>query len=68
MIIIKDLDFIKGFSKISVTSICKEKNINVYGLYNRKNQPKQKENARIVRKEIEKQITNLYDGGFEDVK
>lgn len=59
-----DLDFIKGFSKISVTEICKNKKINISNMYNKRNQPQQKKNARIVRKEIEKQLDDVYNNCF----
>lgn len=63
----KDIDFIKGFSNISVTQICKDNNIDMSNLYNRCDTPKQRKNARLIRKEIEKKITNLYEEGFDKI-
>ena len=65
MIIINSIDFIKEFSKIRVSIICKDKNINSTLLYNKPNQPKQKENANIVKKEIKKRLAKLINDDYE---
>ena len=52
-----DLEFIKGFSKISVTAICKKLKINRGNLLNNRTT---KENEKRVRTEIEKEIRDLY--------
>lgn len=53
----KDLEFIKKFSKISVSGICERKKINRGNLLNNNSTPK---NAKIVREEIESEIAKLY--------
>ena len=62
---IKNIDFIKEFSKISVSKICKDKKINSSLLYNKPNQPKQLENAKIVKEEIKKRIAKLINDDYE---
>ena len=53
-----DLDYIRRFSKISIRGICNKKNIQRTNLIQAKG--KYKENARIVREEIESEIAKLY--------
>lgn len=53
----EDYDFIKNFSKISISAICRKKNINRSNLLNNKTN---KKNLNIVRKEIESEIGKLY--------
>ena len=53
----KDLDYIKKFSKITISGICEKKKINRANLLNNKSAPK---NAKIVREEIESEIAKLY--------
>ena len=53
----KDLDYIKRFSKITISGICKKKKISRANLLNNKSAPK---NAKIVREEIESEIAKLY--------
>ena len=56
----KDLEYIKRFSKISISGICKRKNINRENLLNNKTTRK---NERIIREEIESDIAKLYIKG-----
>lgn len=56
----KDLEYIKRFSKISISGICKRKNINRENLLNNKTTRK---NERIIREEIESEIAKLYIKG-----
>lgn len=58
---LNDLAFIKKIAQISIVKISKEKNINMSNLYNKPQQPKSKQNARIIRLEIEKQIDDAYE-------
>lgn len=53
----EDYDFIKNFSKISISAICRKKSINRSNLLNNKTN---KKNLNIVRKEIESEIGKLY--------
>ena len=53
----KDLDYIKKFSKISISGICKKNKINRQNLLNNRTTQK---NAKIVREEIESEIAKLY--------
>lgn len=52
-----DLEYIKRFSKISITGICEKKGINRGNLLNNKTT---KKNKRTVREEIESEIAKLY--------
>lgn len=52
-----DLEYIKRFSKISITGICEKKGINRGNLLNNKTTRK---NKRVVREEIESEIAKLY--------
>lgn len=52
-----NLDYIKKFSKITITGICKKYNITRPNLINGKSS---KENEKIVREEIESEIAKLY--------
>lgn len=54
-----DLDFIKNFSKISVSRICRENGITRTNLLVGKSTPK---NERIIRNAIENEILKLYKG------
>lgn len=53
----QDLEYIKKFSKITISGICEKKKINRANLLNNKSAPK---NAKIVREEIESEIAKLY--------
>lgn len=53
----KDLDYIKKFSKISISGICEKNKINRQNLLNNKSTQK---NAKIIREEIESEIAKLY--------
>lgn len=57
MITIDDLDYIKNFSKISVSKICEENYINRQNLLNNKST---KRNAKIVKEALENKIFSLY--------
>ena len=63
-----DLDYIRRFSKISIRGICNKKNIQRTNLIQGKG--KYKENAKIVREEIESEIAKLYikNEGEENVE
>lgn len=52
-----DLQYIKDFSKISVSKICEEHNINRQNLLNNIST---KKNAQIVKKAIENKVFSLY--------
>ena len=54
-----DLDYIRRFSKISIRGICNKKNIQRTNLIQGKGKYN-KENAKIVREEIESEIAKLY--------
>jgi len=54
-----DMRFIRGFASISIASICREKRIDKSNMYKLYNLPKQRENAKIVRNELEKRLLNL---------
>ena len=56
--IYNDLDYIRRFSKISIRGICNKKNIQRTNLIQGKG--RYKENAKIVREEIESEIAKLY--------
>ena len=53
----KELKFIKGFSKISITGICKKVNVNRGNLLNG---TAGEEREKTVKEEIEKEIAKLY--------
>lgn len=53
----EDLEFIKKFSKISISGICEKKKINRVNLLTNRTTRK---NAKIVREEIESEIAKLY--------
>ena len=53
----EDLEFIKGFSKISIQEICNKKNINRSNLLNGRSS---KINSKIVRKGIESEVAKLF--------
>lgn len=52
-----DLDFIKGFSKITITGACKVENVSRQNLLNGKTT---KENERKVRERLESDLALLY--------
>lgn len=53
----EDLKYIKNFSKINISKICRKNKINRANLYNGKTT---KRNERLVREEIESEIAKLY--------
>lgn len=53
----EDLEFIKKFSKISISRICEKKKINRVNLLTNRTT---KKNAKIVREEIESEVAKLY--------
>lgn len=53
----EDLEFIKKFSKISISGICEKKKINRANLLTNRTT---KKNAKIVREEIESEVAKLY--------
>lgn len=52
-----DLEYIKKFSKISITTACKKCKVNRGNLLNNKST---KENVKKVRQELESQVAKLY--------
>lgn len=52
-----DLEYIKKFSKITITGICKKVKINRVNLLTNRSTEK---NAKIVREEIESELAKLY--------
>lgn len=52
-----DIDFIRNFSKISISGICEKTKINRANLLNNKTS---KKNIKIVRENIENEIAKLY--------
>ena len=64
----EDLEFIKGFSKISVQKICTKKNINRGNLLNGRSS---RINSKLVRKGIESEVAKLYiekEGNEDEIK
>ena len=53
----KDIDYIKKFSKITITGICRKLNVNRANLLTERTT---KENTKKVREEIESEIAKLY--------
>ena len=53
----KDIDYIRNFSKITIKGACEKLNINRGNLLNGKTT---KENEKKVREELENQIAHLY--------
>lgn len=53
-----DLKIIKGIAKISVSKTCRKHKIDVSNLYHGKTS---NANLRIIRKDLEKQIDNIYN-------
>ena len=53
----KDLDYIKKFSKISISEACRKCNVNRSNLLNGK---ASKENVKKIREELESQVFTLY--------
>jgi hypothetical protein len=53
----EDLEFIKKFSKITISGICERKKIDRANLLRNKTT---KKNAKIVREEIESEVAKLY--------
>lgn len=52
-----DLDFIKAFSKINITNICRKERVNRSNLLNGNST---KENAKKIRQRIESEVAILY--------
>ena len=55
--ITKELKFIKGFTKISITGICKKVNVNRSNLLNG---TAGDDREKIVKEEIERELAKLY--------
>ena len=53
----ENLEYLKKFSKITINKICKDKKIDRSNLMSGRSK---KENAKIVREEIESEIAKLY--------
>ena len=53
----EDLEFIKKFSKITISKICKELKISSSNLYSEK---VSQEKVKLIRKRIESKIAELY--------
>ena len=53
----KDLEYIKKFSKISITKVCKELGINRGNLLSGRTTP---ENIKKVRDELERKVSKIY--------
>ena len=53
----QDLEYIKKFSKITISKICRKYKINRSNLYNGKST---RRNERLVREEIESELAKLY--------
>lgn len=53
----KDLEYIKQFSKIFVSRICRENNVNYQNLMNGRST---KENSKKIRKAIESELVKVY--------
>lgn len=53
----EDLEYIKKFSKITISGICERKKIDRTNLLSNRST---KKNARIVREEIESEVAKLY--------
>lgn len=53
----QDLEYIKKFSKITISKICRKNKINRSNLYNGKST---RRNERLVREEIESELAKLY--------
>ncbi len=53
----ENLEYIKKFSKITISGICKKKKIDRSNLFANRGS---KENAKIIREEIESEIAKLY--------
>lgn len=53
----KDLEYIKSFSKISITSVCKKLNIDRANLLNGR---LKKDKIKQVREELESEVAKLY--------
>lgn len=52
-----DLEFIKKFSKVSITKACKKAKVNRGNLYNGKVKP---EKTKLVKKILESELAKLY--------
>lgn len=59
----KDFEYIREFGKIKITDCCKNVNVDVSNIYNKKTTL---ENAKKVREEIESRIAKLYLKGNEN--
>ena len=53
----KDLEYIKQFSKIFVSRICRENNVNYQNLMNGRSTP---ENSKKIRNAIESEVVKIY--------
>lgn len=53
----EDLDFIKNFSKVSITKACKKAKVNRGNLYNGKVKP---EKIKLVKRILESELAKLY--------
>lgn len=53
----EDLEYIKNFSKISISGICRKKKIDRANVLTNKTK---KENLKVIREEIESEIAKLY--------
>ena len=53
----EDLEYIKKFSKINISSICERKKIDRANLLSNRST---KKNAKIIREEIESEVAKLY--------
>lgn len=60
----QDLEYIKKFSKITISKICRKYKINRSNLYNGKST---RRNERLVREEIESELAKLYIRNDENV-
>jgi len=60
----QDLEYIKKFSKITISKICRKNKINRSNLYNGKST---RRNERLVREEIESELAKLYIRNDENV-
>ena len=59
----EEYNYIRGFSKISIANICRNLKINRSNIMSGKTK---KENYKLVKKEIEKEIAKLYLGGNDE--
>lgn len=50
-----NLDYLRGFSKITISNVCKKVNLNSKNIYRQK-----EDKLELVKKEIESEIAKLY--------